>query len=153
MNKLEYKIQCVCGNTRNVRKNLFKSSILQNGQSIKDCCRQCFYKKEKEMKSDFDLFKHYLKVIKSKASNRKNGIFFNIPENLLYTIIKQNCIYCNQKPNNQFKIIHNSGNLYFTYQGIDRIDSSKEYTLDNVVPCCKRCNKAKGEDSLQSFLE
>ena len=27
--------------------------------------------------------------------------------------------------------------------GIDRVDSSKGYTLENSVPCCKYCNIAK----------
>jgi len=29
------------------------------------------------------------------------------------------------------------------YNGIDRIDNTKDYTLDNCVPCCKNCNYAK----------
>jgi hypothetical protein len=28
-------------------------------------------------------------------------------------------------------------------RGLDRVDSSKGYTLDNVVPCCSTCNAAK----------
>lgn len=28
--------------------------------------------------------------------------------------------------------------------GLDRIDNSKGYTLDNVVPCCKVCNLTRG---------
>lgn len=39
------------------------------------------------------------------------------------------------------------------YHGIDRIDNEKGYTLDNVVPCCWMCNRAKGDSSLMEFLE
>ena len=28
--------------------------------------------------------------------------------------------------------------------GVDRIDNSKPYTLDNIVPCCGACNAIKG---------
>lgn len=35
--------------------------------------------------------------------------------------------------------------------GLDRIDSSKGYTEDNVVPCCFTCNIMKSNLSLESF--
>lgn len=37
--------------------------------------------------------------------------------------------------------------------GLDRIDSDGGYTLDNVVPCCKHCNYAKGSRSTKDFME
>jgi hypothetical protein len=41
----------------------------------------------------------------------------------------------------------------FTYNGIDRIDNSQGYIIDNVVPCCTKCNIAKGRQSIQEFKE
>ena len=37
--------------------------------------------------------------------------------------------------------------VYFKvyHSGVDRIDSSKGYTKDNVVPCCGKCNRMKGD--------
>lgn len=37
--------------------------------------------------------------------------------------------------------------------GVDRKDASKGYTLDNVVPCCQRCNRMKLDSSYQEFRE
>ena len=37
--------------------------------------------------------------------------------------------------------------------GIDRIDSSNGYILSNIVPCCEKCNIAKGEMSIDEFRE
>ena len=37
--------------------------------------------------------------------------------------------------------------------GIDRVDSGKGYVINNVVPCCKYCNIAKGEMSREDFLK
>ena len=34
-----------------------------------------------------------------------------------------------------------------------RIDSSKGYTLDNVVPCCWMCNNMKHNYDQDKFLE
>ncbi len=39
----------------------------------------------------------------------------------------------------------------FTYNGIDRVDSSKGYEPGNVVPCCGTCNKAKNAMTLAEF--
>jgi hypothetical protein len=35
---------------------------------------------------------------------------------------------------------------------LDRIDNSKGYLDDNVTPCCKDCNMAKGTRSAEEFV-
>jgi 5-methylcytosine-specific restriction endonuclease McrA len=35
---------------------------------------------------------------------------------------------------------------------MDRIDSSKNYSKENVVPCCKQCNSAKSTLSQEEFF-
>ncbi len=37
------------------------------------------------------------------------------------------------------------------YNGLDRIDSSKSHLEDNVVPCCYKCNWAKGDMTVEEF--
>lgn len=37
--------------------------------------------------------------------------------------------------------------------GIDRVDNSKGYTMDNVVPCCKLCNRAKRDMNVDEFVD
>lgn len=37
--------------------------------------------------------------------------------------------------------------------GIDRIDSSKDYSSDNCVPCCSRCNIMKLNIPYSEFLD
>jgi hypothetical protein len=36
--------------------------------------------------------------------------------------------------------------------GMDRVDSSKGYSKDNVVPCCRPCNTMKMDASKDDFL-
>lgn len=31
-------------------------------------------------------------------------------------------------------------------KGLDRIDHKKDYTRDNVLPCCRTCNRIRGDD-------
>ena len=37
--------------------------------------------------------------------------------------------------------------------GLDRVDSSKHYCIDNVVPCCKVCNTMKSVLSVDEFKQ
>jgi hypothetical protein len=46
------------------------------------------------------------------------------------TLIRSRCHYCD-------------GVLNETGSGLDRVDNGKGYSIDNVVPCCKRCNVMK----------
>ena len=39
----------------------------------------------------------------------------------------------------------------FKYNGIDRINNSKGYTIDNCVPCCFMCNYSKNNHSLSDW--
>jgi 5-methylcytosine-specific restriction endonuclease McrA len=62
------------------------------------------------------------------------------------------CIYCGesgvQSTKDRCKSITKNKRLFITdteirFNGIDRLDSSKGYFMDNVVSCCKHCNSAK----------
>jgi hypothetical protein len=37
--------------------------------------------------------------------------------------------------------------------GLDRIDNTKGYTLDNIVPCCNPCNVAKLTYTAEEYVE
>jgi len=52
-----------------------------------------------------------------------------------------NCHYCNVKLNRN---THRSVNIN-TAVLLDRVDSNKDYTIDNCVPCCVKCNITKNE--------
>lgn len=60
----------------------------------------------------------------------------------LEQIITRPCTYCGEV-----------GSLGFDFTGVDRTDNSKGYTSDNVVPCCKRCNQARNDMSVDEFLQ
>jgi len=47
------------------------------------------------------------------------------------------CVYCGNKINGV---------------GIDRVDSSIGYVLDNCVPCCKTCNIMKNTQTVDEFI-
>lgn len=63
-------------------------------------------------------------------------------------ITMRDCYYCGAIPSKVIKVP--SGSEY-TYNGIDRVDNTKGYTLDNVVAACTTCNKAKLQQTQEEF--
>ena len=70
-------------------------------------------------------------------------------EDVLNTIFK-NCFYCESPPSNTKKTKNSIGSG-LQYNGIDRVDSSIGYIKSNIVPCCKTCNIAKQNLSIDQF--
>ena len=80
------------------------------------------------------------------------GFMWNLTRQEVEIIINSNCYYCGVEPSNTKKTKNSLGEG-LKYNGIDRIDSSKNYEKINVVPACKICNYAKSNLSLQQFKE
>lgn len=68
-------------------------------------------------------------------------------EDLKLLIVNKKCFYCGGM--NKRCIRENVYNI----NGIDRIDSNGDYSIDNVVPCCKNCNYAKNSLTQKDFLQ
>jgi len=74
---------------------------------------------------------------------------FEISIQQFIKITAKNCHYCGL-PVSNIKI-NKCGNGDFSYNGMDRIDNTKGYTVDNVVPCCRQCNFAKRDQTVDEF--
>ena len=59
-----------------------------------------------------------------------------------FKLITTECHYCGFIPNWPNNRV-----------GIDRVDNSKDYTVDNCLPCCFTCNTAKGQKTIPEFKE
>ena len=79
----------------------------------------------------------------------KKGNCFLLTKKQVKSLIESDCYYCGGGPSNNIGL-HRG--IRFTYQGIDRLDNSKGYVPDNVVPCCIVCNKMKKALSHDEFL-
>lgn len=84
-----------------------------------------------------------------KNSARKRGYVFELTKEDFLEITTKSCHYCGQEPSNEFTTNSNTG--IFVYSGIDRMDNTKGYTVDNCVPCCKICNVMKQQLSISEF--
>lgn len=91
---------------------------------------------------------------KNNAESRHHD--FNLTFEEFNKLISGNCEYCGSNPE-----IRNGGHLekrknkdqpdLYT-NGVDRIDSSKGYTIDNCVSCCSKCNMMKNIYTKDEFL-
>jgi hypothetical protein len=86
-----------------------------------------------------------------KYAAKRRGLEFNLSENEFRKITKQHCHYCGATPSAVFKTQSDLSGTY-TYNGIDRKDSSIGYTLENCVPCCSLCNTAKMDLGYDDFI-
>jgi hypothetical protein len=101
-------------------------------------CLHCYeiYNKIQQNRKPKDPLLRKLYDYKSSASNRK--IKWNLTDEEAKEYFKNKCHYCNKLGG---------------YNGIDRIDSKKDYSKENCVSCCKFCNIMKHNYDLQKFLE
>lgn len=86
-----------------------------------------------------------------KKNAAKRGMTFDLTEEHAKQIMLRPCAYCGRQPKQVLGKNFTSGS--FTYNGIDRIDSTKSYVIGNVVPCCGICNRAKHSMSYSEFME
>jgi len=83
-----------------------------------------------------------------RRSANKKGLSFEISLDDFCCLIKANCHYCSTPP-----LLSTDKKLFkpFHFNGVDRVDNLKGYTKDNIVTCCKICNYAKRNMTLDAF--
>ena len=125
-------------------------------------CRSCKYKIYREKKAKEKTFEELEEIStkclrgKLKIRYKKRNLTCDISLIDLLILFKKNCYYCGSEPDNCYYYKNKYNEHKFLYNGLDRIDSSKGYTIDNVVSCCKRCNIAKSDmeyDEFKNFIK
>lgn len=104
---------------------------IKNNKCIK--CYDAYYKTQFNRKPK-NLYSREISEHKNSANRRK--IKWELSEEQTIKLISGSCYYCNYKS---------------TIIGIDRLNSSKYYTLDNCVSSCKICNIMKSTHSVEDF--
>lgn len=139
---LNIKCKCDCG------KICWVPCYKIKNQMIQSCGCDSKYKKSKDkiMPAKRALYNSYIKRA------LKRNIDWSLEFNEFLKISSLNCHYCGNKPNNKSKNYYND-NYSYIYNGIDRSDNTQGYYSENCVPCCKICNRAKGDLKEQEFKE
>ena len=110
--------------------NFYRSSYQKDGY-----CGECKRCQNESQERRYNIYK---------KNAKKRNIDFNLTKEEFYNITSKPCYYCNDYSNND---INNK-----LYNGVDRIDSSIGYEINNVVPCCDICNKMKLDYSKEFFI-
>jgi hypothetical protein len=88
-----------------------------------------------------------------KRNSKRTEKLFQISEDTFAHLISEPCDYCGQAPSQKlWQGTLDTERQAFRWNGLDRIDSSKGYTEDNVVPCCTSCNLMKSDKTREEFL-
>lgn len=82
---------------------------------------------------------------------KRNGITWGLTTEQAEVLFKGNCHYCGAEPS-QIRKPRGCFTGEYIYNGIDRVDNSRGYVLENVVSCCKTCNRAKLVSSYEDFV-
>lgn len=86
-----------------------------------------------------------------KAQAKSRDLEFALTLQQFRNLTSGDCYYCKQPPDTVAHLEYNNGQ--YIYNGIDRLDSTKGYTIENVITSCGRCNVAKGILSQREFLD
>ena len=139
-----YKCQCDCGTFCEINQ-----SCLVTGNTKSCGCRKLVkhsYKGEHYSTISY-VFNNY------KQSARNKNRDFQLSREEFEKLISSNCYYCGQLPNTKRDSYNRVDKDPFYYNGIDRKDNNKGYTIENSVPCCTKCNFFKKDYSEEEFLE
>lgn len=144
-----FTCQCTCG-----IKKVIRAGALRSGNTKSCGCLHIEWSKKwapsmvrdyRQKPAGVSALRAAFCATRQSAKRRQLDFSFTLEE--FKTISSCSCHYCDSPPSNLSKT---AGGVY-TWNGVDRVDSKKGYVLENAVPCCKICNRAKGDMTLAEF--
>lgn len=91
-------------------------------------------------------------AMKANAAQRRSiagGIVWDLSYEKFLELTGSPCYYCGIEFSQRSGQDSNYGHYY--HNGIDRVDNAKGYTLENSIPACWNCNRAKNDLSFDDF--
>lgn len=152
---LKWKCLCDCGN--------FTESLSCDLRCEKSKSCGCTFIEKTRIGAINASWKSMHRIYRMGAKQREYEFHLTIDD--FISICSKNCHYCNEPPkeNNtyyklQIKKVKSVDLAYYDkyiikFNGIDRKDNDKEYTLENSLPCCGFCNIMKMDKSYKDFLD
>ena len=74
------------------------------------------------------------RFLQARADTKARDLEFKLTYEFLIDLWNKDCYYCKSNISKETGI------------SADRIDNDKGYLYDNVLPCCGRCNKIRGDN-------
>lgn len=134
------------------RKEAFRITVKQCNEEGGCCTERSLYRWYKEFgikpPGRILIVPKELLYKKIKAQSAKRGIQFELTIEQVCAIVRSPCNYCGIKYSS---VTTQSNHRPYKHNGIDRIDSSIGYLLNNCVAACRHCNFAKARMSVSQF--
>jgi hypothetical protein len=135
--------RCECGEEKKVLSNALRRGF------TKSCwCLRREVSRDRKFLPNGEAAKNQI-YLRYKLSAERRNLDWTLTEEQFFDLTFSNCRYCGCIPSTEKKL--KSGST-FTYNGVDRRDSTKGYIESNVVPCCSTCNYAKRRLGEQEFI-
>lgn len=146
-NELLWICTCICKKKILVKSYHLVKELVKSCGCMKNALLIKRLKRPKKIVATNCLYATY------KVGAKNRGFNFNLSKRLFKKLIFNNCYYCGSKPQATYVI----RNVYETrtvkYNGVDRKNPKIGYMAENCVTCCKKCNVAKSNYSLDEFLD
>lgn len=144
------KVQCACGNILIMTTQIYKKSN-SCGCDRRDSST---WKRIGPKSMPWQLPKgeaamNELYSIYQRGAARRN-LNFELNRDVFVKIVYSNCFYCGAKPTREFGNKNCNGKIICN--GVDRLDNSLGYVLENCVPACKSCNLSKHKRGYEEFI-
>lgn len=140
--------KCDCGKEVPV-----KPAHLNIGKTKSCGCSSAKFWAEKNYKPNFEAAKNRL-MRNYKRNALMRNYEFSLSKEEFEKLLTGNCFYCGiepvgeNRPPRAYKYVEN---VIFKYNGVDRYDNTKGYTVNNCVSCCFTCNRAKLDMSVEQW--
>jgi len=123
---------------------------LQSEQRILSSPKKRVY--DKTLNPEQSYLKKIYTVQKCDANPNHRNIYWNLTFEQWSDMIQQSCHVCGASPTLREGKVHMMVGTRVPINGLDRIDNSIGYTLNNVRPCCSTCNYMKHRLNENEFL-
>jgi hypothetical protein len=133
---------CTCGSVYPVM-----SQALRNGHQTR--CTDCVHRVSGNIGRRASYLYGCYRLAASRKGKKARPLPFELTPEHFLVLISGNCFYCGVEP--QLRAASNKHPKIFC-NGVDRVDSSKGYLLNNCVSCCSTCNRAKLAMTREEFL-
>lgn len=142
MRHILWKCNCECGN-----ETILSGHALKSGNTKSCGCWNTDHNAKPSGEAVINrIYKDY------KAGALRRGKEFILSKEQVISIIFNNCFYCGNPPSTRFTEGGKKFHGEILYNGIDRLDNTIGYTLENSVPCCSKCNYAKRDMTYNEFI-
>lgn len=137
---------CDCGNTVQVSTVDLRAHRKQSCGCLKTETSRRLIQKLLQTTKEETAFNEFYGTYAHNAANA--GFEFPFSKERFKELTQKNCTYCGDPPSYVYQKRRNGGYLS---NGLDRINSSAGYSEENVVTCCRWCNRMKMDFSVDEF--